>query len=41
MEDIRQQEKEAHRQIEQLEKTRKGLKHYIKLVRYMQEIPDL
>ena len=41
MEDLHQQEKEAQRQIEQLQKTRRGLMHYIDLLRYMQTIPDL
>ena len=40
MEDLNQQEKEALRQLEQLQRTRLGLKHYIELLRYMQTIPD-
>ena len=40
MEDLNQQEKEAQRQLEQLQRTRLGLRHYIELLRYMQTIPD-
>ena len=40
IEDLKQQEKEAQRQLEQLQRTRRGLRHYIDLLRYMQRIPD-
>ena len=40
MEDIKQQEKEAQQQIEQLTRTCRGLTHYIELLRFMQKIPD-
>ena len=40
IEDLKQQEKEAQRQIEQLQRTRQGLRHYIDLLRHMQRIPE-
>ena len=40
MEDLNQQEKEAQRQLEQLQRTRLGFRQYIDLLRYMQTIPD-
>ena len=41
MEDIKQQEKEAQRQIDQITRTCQGLLQYIDLLRVMQKIPDL
>ena len=40
MEDIKQHEKEAQRQIEQIIRTCQGLKQYIDLLQFMQNIPD-
>ena len=41
MEDIKQQEKEAQQQIEQITRTCQGLLQYIDLLGVMQKIPDL
>ena len=41
MEDLKQQENEAQRQLEQLQRTRLGLRHYIDLLRFMQKLPNL
>ena len=41
MEDLKEHEKEAQRQVEQLYKTSRGLLQYIDLLQYMQTIPDL